>query len=503
MDTTTEELPLDISIEDAGPSAKQLSITIPAATVDEKIEESFGMLQMQSHMKGFRKGRAPRSLLEKRFGGDVMNEARGQLISTAYQQAIGQNELQVIGEPQFPDELADQSLERGTPYAFTVTIEVVPEFEMPELEGVSIKKPIFEIEDAHVDQETKRLQYRLGTPEQVTDSFQPLDRIVGQAVVTLEGHEGNYYEAEQALIVFPAEEDDGKGPVLGLLIEDLATTLTGTSVGDSIAFETTGPPSHEREEVRGKKLAITFDIKDAERITPRETGELCETLGLENEDMLKERVRFELESRRDEEQRTAEREQVYEYLLENTTMELPEKISEAQVASTIERQRMELLYKGEDPEQVELRLAEIRGQTEQQALNRLKLLFVMSKVARNFEIEVNEQEVNGRIAMIARQRGERPEKIREELTQSGGIQEVARQVAEHKAADRIVDQAKITEVPAAEWNDSARDKAAGSPATAKKKTKKSPAKKAAAKKSASKKTGSKKTASKKTGKKSS
>jgi trigger factor len=159
---------------------------------------------------------------------------------------------------------------------------------------------------------------------------------------------------------------------------------------------------------------------------------------------------------------------VYEYLLENTTMDLPKKISESQVTSTIERQRMELLYRGEDPESVEKRLAEIRAQTEEQALNRLKLLFVMNKVARDFSIEVNENEINGRIAMIARQKGERPEKVREELTQSGAINEVARQIAEHKAADRIVDQAAVTEIPAEEWNEIAQSKAAGGSTPSKK-----------------------------------
>ena len=103
------------------------------------------------------------------------------------------------------------------------------------------------------------------------------------------------------------------------------------------------------------------------------------------------RVRLELETRRDAEQRNAEREQVYEYLLDNTTLALPERMSEAQVARTIERQRMEMLYRGDDPETVETRLAEMRSQTEDQALNRLKLLFIMDEVARRFEIQVARQ----------------------------------------------------------------------------------------------------------------
>lgn len=496
METVENELPIDIAIENSGPSAKLISITIPSETVDEKIEESLGVLRDQAQMKGFRKGRAPRALLERRFGTDLLNEARGQLISTAYQQAIAKHELQVIGEPQFPDELAEQMLERGSSYAFTVTVEVVPDFDVPSLTDVPIKKPMFEITDDHIDVELTRIRYRFGTPSKIKGDFEPLDRMAGRAEVYIEGQDEIFFETDQTLVVMPAEEDEGKGPVLGLLIEDLSERLAGASVGDTLEFTTVGPPAHEREEVRGKNVTIKFTINEAERITPIELAEACQAFGLENEEMLKERVKLELETRRDEEQRNAEREQVYEYLLENTSMDLPEKISESQVASTIERQRMEMLYRGMEPVDVEKRLAEIRSQTEEQALNRLKLLFIMNKVARDFEIEVNESEVNGRIAMIARQRGERPDKVRSELTQSGGIQEVARQIADHKAADRIVDQAKVTEIPAEEWNKLAQSKTDERRAAPTKKKK-------ASGETKSKATSKKKTAKKKTTKKSS
>ena len=495
---TADQLELDVVIEDGGTSAKKVTITIPADAVDEKIEYSFGTLQDQAQMRGFRKGHAPRQLLEKRFGKDLLLEARGQLIGAAYQQAIEEKELKVIGEPEFPDELADQSLERGKPFTFSFTVEVVPEFDLPELQDVAVKKPVIEIGDSHVDEELERLRYRMGTPERITGPFEALDRMVGTAKVTVEDHEGTFFETEGALITVPGPDDEGKGPVLGLMIDDLLSAVEGKSTGDSIELETVGPPAHEREEIRGKKVTINYDIDDAERITPLEIDEVPAQLGLEGTDMLKERVRLELETRRDSEQRNAEREQVYEYLLENTSFELPARMSEAQITRTIERQRMEMLYRGMEPDQVEMRLAEIRGQAEEHALNRLKLQFIMARVAQNFEIQVTEEEINGRIAGIARQRGERPDQVRTELAKTGAINEVAAQILEHKAADRIVDMAKVTEVPAEEWNTEAQAKAAEK--TGKKKSSK---KKAASKKDDGDEKAAKKKTTKKTTKKSS
>ena len=509
MDTAAEELNIDVSIEEDGPSARKLTIKVPATTVDERIESAYGTLQMQAQLPGFRKGRAPRQLLEKRFGSQVIDEARGQMIMAAYQQAIQSHELKVVGDPEFDESLMEKKLERGTEFAFEVSVEVVPEFDMPELDGVKIQKPIFEIEDSHIDDEIDRLRYRFGSPEQITDGFEGLDRVVGKAVVDVEDHEGTFFETDKAVVVYPPEEDEGKGPVLGLMFDDLEKSLKGTKVGDEIVFKTVGPPAHERQELREKKITINFSIEDAERITPLETDTLTATLGLEDETMLRERIKLETETRRDQEQRAAEREQVFEYLLDNTSLDLPKRISEAQVARSIERQRMELLYRGEDPESVEKQLAEMRDQTQDQAINRLKLLFIMDKIARHFDIEVNDQEINGRIAMIARQRGERPEAVRAELQKSGGLQEVARQIVEHKAADRIVDQASVTDIPADEWNELAqkknqtrRGKSEGgeTPSTKKKTAKKKTAKKAESKGEASKKT-AKKTTKKKAKKK--
>ena len=147
MDTASEELDIDVSIEEDGPSARKLTIRIPSDVVDDRIESAYGTLQMQAQLPGFRKGKAPRQLLEKRFGTQVIDEARGQLIMGAYQQAIQSNELKVVGEPEFDESLMDQALERGTEFSFEVSVDVVPEFEMPSLEKVEISdEPI--VQDA-------------------------------------------------------------------------------------------------------------------------------------------------------------------------------------------------------------------------------------------------------------------------------------------------------------------------------------------------------------------
>ncbi len=442
-----------VEITETGPCTRSLTITIPASVIDERLEMQLGTLATEAALPGFRKGRVPRALLEKRFGENVRTETRGQLISDAFQKAVEANEIQIIGDPDFGDPESIPPLEPGKDLVLTVSLEVIPDFELPDLEGVPVTKPIMDVTDEMIDAEVVRNSYRFGTPARITGPFEPLDRMVGAVVVRVEGNDEPFFEHEKAVAVVPAEEDEGKGQFLGLLVEDLATHLGGKSVGDVIEFETVGPESFEREDIRGKKISVRFEVTDAERVAPLETAELVERFGLDDETGLKEQIRLALENRRDAEQRSAEREQVYEWLLENISFEVPPKVSEAQAANLVEQQRMELLGRGLDEDQVELRLAEQRSESERFSKDRLRLMFIMAKVAKHFEVQVGEAEINGRIAEIAAAQRVRPEEVRSELAKTGRIREVAMSIQQSKAADRIVDTAKVTEMPADDWNE--------------------------------------------------
>ena len=145
------------------------------------------------------------------------------------------------------------------------------------------------------------------------------------------------------------------------------------------------------------------------------------------------------------------RQQLYDYLAKSVDFELPKKLSAAQASRNLERQRIELLERGLMQTEVEEKLAEMREDSEANTQLRLKLFFVMHRLADNFEIEVSEQEINGRIASIAAQRGVRPDQIRSELSQAGRLADVSRVIREHKAADQAIAGAKIVEIPAEEW----------------------------------------------------
>lgn len=451
--TTDTDNANDIKIEDVGPAKKRLTITVPAESINERIGASMETLAAQTALPGFRKGRAPKALLQRRFGTAVREETRNQLIADAYAQAIEKHELRPVGDPEPATSLDEIVLEEGKPLTFSVEVEVVPEFDLPELEGIEIKRPILEITDEHIENEVQRQRMNFGEVKEIEADFTKNDRVLTYATATRKGEEAPFFQHDDVLVVHPGDDDGGQGQVLGLLVDGLADILKGKRVGDTIELDMKVPDGHEREDIRGKDIHIVLQIRRAERIIPAETQAVVEQYGLAGEDVLREQIKMALDQRLQQEQLNAMREQLYDHLADSVDFDLPENLSASQADRIVKQHEIELLYRGLSPEEVEQALARTRSQSGDIARRRLKLFFLLQRLSQHFNIEVSEQEINGRIAGIAAQRGVRPEQLRNDLAQAGRLAEIGMQIREHKTADRIIGQAKVSDITAKQWQE--------------------------------------------------
>src|SRR5687767_6933230 len=157
-----------IKVEDAGPATKKVSIEIPRERIEAKLQEQFKELRQQAAIPGFRPGHAPQKLIEKRFSTDVKDQVRRQLISESYQQAVEKNNLQVIGEPEFDDPEKIALPEEGS-LTYSFQVEVQPEFAVPDLAGLKIRRPKVNISDDNVEQAMNNLREQQGTLVPIED----------------------------------------------------------------------------------------------------------------------------------------------------------------------------------------------------------------------------------------------------------------------------------------------------------------------------------------------
>jgi trigger factor len=450
-DEGATKLEQTVTVEDSGPARKALTIEIPESRIKEKIESSFVRLRDDAVLPGFRRGRAPQRLLEKRFGTSVRDDVKGQLLSESYTAAIEEHKLDVIGEPDIKD--ADKiTLPESGPLKFRVEVEVSPTVELPSLEGIEVNKTKRDVTDEQITGEIERLRERYGRAAEVSGEAAENDYIKADVRILAGENAGDDAEVLQHLpetyVQVSGESREFKGHVAGIVVQALGKQLAGKKVGETVRISQSGPQGHENEKIKGQPITILIRIDKIERLEPAPLDQLLPQLGMENEQALRDRVRQMLEDRRNKQQQGELHQQVADYLLEKVDLTLPEGITGRQSARVLRRRALEMAYQGVGEQEIEQKIAEMRSTSEEDARRQLKLFFILDTAAKQLDVDVSEQEINGRIAMMAMQQGRRPEKLRQQMQRSGEVEHLYLQIREQKVLDKIIEKAKINEVDA-------------------------------------------------------
>jgi len=430
---TTEQAEFEypIKVEEAGPGTKKISVEIPRQRIDDAIKKQFTDLRKQAALPGFRVGRAPARLIEKRFATDVRDEVRRSLISESYQQAIEKNKLEVIGEPEFEDIEKAQLPEQGS-LNYTFQVEVQPEFTLPDVAQITVKKPKIDIKEENVDQAMKNLREQQGTLVPVEDrGVEEGDYLLSDVHVKFEGTVVAHQHDAQ-LVARP-------GRIGGVQIDDLAARLAGLKPGETKTFTVTAPDTHPEEKLRGKELEVEVALKDLKRLELATVNEqFLAELGFEKEEELRAALREQMQEKIDSDVQQAMREQVAKHLLDAVNFELPAKMSARQVDRVVNRRAMDLLMRGMPREQVEANVEALKQGADEEARRELKLFFILQKLAADLNVDVDEGELNGRIAYLAAQRNQRPEAMKKEMSNNGQLVQMYIQLREQKAIDEVL-----------------------------------------------------------------
>jgi trigger factor len=428
-----------ITIEDAGPGAKKVSVEIPRDRIEAKMEEQFKELRQQAAIPGFRPGHAPQKLIEKRFAPDVKEQVRRTLISESYEQAVEKNKLQVIGEPEFDNPETIELPEEGN-FTYSFQVEVQPEFTLPEMSQLKVRRPQIQISDDNIDQAMNNLREQQGTLIPVEDrGVESKDYLTADVHVKVDGNVVAHQHDSQ-IIARP-------GRVAGIQVDDLDKQLEGMKIGEKKTLTLKAPDTHPSEAIRGKDVEVEIELKDLKRLELAEvTPEFLADLGFDNENGLRDALRQQMEEKITYDVQQAMREQVNRFLLDNVQIDLPSKLSDRQADRVVSRRAIDLMMRGMPREQVEANVERLRHGAKDEGVRELKLFFILQRIATDMNVDVDEAELNGRIAMLAAQRGRRPEKMKQEMAKDGTLANMYVQMREQKAVDRLLAQAQVEEV---------------------------------------------------------
>jgi trigger factor len=440
--TEEQDFQYNVKVEDLGPATKKISIEIPEDRIQERVKEQFKEIRSQAAIPGFRPGHAPQKLIEKKFATDVKDQVRRTLVSESYEQALEKNNLSVLGEPEFENADAIQLPDAG-PMNFSFTVEVQPEFSIPDLKGVKVKRPRIDVKDENVDQAMQNLREQQGSLMPVEDrGVQAKDYLLADVHVKADGNVlGHQHDAQ--IVARP-------GRIGGIQVDDLDKQLEGLKPGETRTIKAHAPDTHPNDQLKGKDVEIEVALKDLKHLELAEINQaFLDDLGFKDEAELRDALKEQMVERIGYDVQQALREQVSKHLLETIHFDLPAKLSGKQADRVVNRRAMDLMMRGMGRDQIEANLEKLRAGADEEAARELKLFFILQKLSQDLGVEVDEAELNGRIAMLAAQRGRRPEKLKQDMAKDGTLANLFLQMREQKAIDMVLETATIEEVEVA------------------------------------------------------
>jgi len=451
-----EELKKEIKSEarDIGLLRKELRITVPAKIITDHMDHNYAELMHDAFVPGFRKGRAPRRLIEKRFGAEVRQSLTSSVVAQSFFAAVENQSLDVLGDPLFSipvdsgtklmdidEALQHLKLPEAGDFSYVCELELKPKFELPELKGIPIKTPQVEVTDAMVDEQVLQRRKIRGRVEPVSaGTAEKDDMVIADVTLTVDGQEVKR-EENVTIGVRPARLE-------GIALHTLDQVLTGVAPGETRTAECTIPDDFERSDLRGKPGQFTFKVHELKRLVPEALPEFLKAWGFDDEAEARRSFRQELETEHEQLVERAKKAQVEQYLLERTTLDLPQDFSTRQTERAVLRRVVELQQRGMPMTDIEANIDELRTSAKGQVANGLKLGFIFEKVAEQLEVNVTDEEVNTEIARIARLYNRRFDRIRDELQARGSLDQLVEQIRQNKCVDQLLAQATLEDASA-------------------------------------------------------
>ena len=416
---------------------RELDLEIPAEEVSratEKVAKDFAKI---ARVPGFRPGKAPISLIKRRFADDIKGEVLQTLVPEHVEKAVAEQKLTPVSQPQV-DKL---EYNEGQPLKFRASFEVLPEFSLGEYKNLEIEMPEMAINDESVANTLKEMQQRAAAFAPVEGRAVQNDDFVQVKLLGAPEGGGEPLQAESVLCHVGAEET----------MEPFNENLRGANVGDHKNFDVEYPADYPDAKLAGKKFHYSVDVlgiktKKLPELNDEFAKDVSDSTTL---DELKTKVREGLEHERDHRQKELQREKVLAELVKLHDFPVPESLVEHQMDVRLERVVRSLAQQGVDPRAVNVDWVSLRKRQEERAKDDVKAELVIDRIATEEKIEVADEELDHELEHMGSHSGESAEAIRARLTKQGALDRMKAKLRSDKTVDWLAQNARVKTVAAA------------------------------------------------------
>jgi trigger factor len=435
---------VNITVENLAPCRKLLRVELDAKSVDEIFDAITKDYQKQASLPGFRPGKAPRDMVAKKYEAEILDDARRKLIGESYRKALDEKKIAVISQP----DIEEIQFGRGQNLLFAATIETAPEFQLPEYKGLTVKREIKSVSDADVERALNLLAQQHTKFETAARELKMGDVAVVNYTGTSDGKP--LTEIAPTAKGLTEQKNFWVDVAPGTFIAGFAEQLIGAKAGDKRTVDIDFPADFVTKELAGKKGVFEVEVVEVkEKVLPPVDDALAKIFGAENLEKLNAGVRVDLENELKFSQTKSVRNQLIGALIAQSNFDLPESAVAQETKNAVYNIVQENTKRGVGRELIEKEKDKIYSAAATSAKDRVKMAFLIQRIAEKEDIKVSQEEVLRQIQSMSAAYQIPPDKLVKDLQKRNGINELYDQIAQEKVLVFLENNAKIENVPAA------------------------------------------------------
>lgn len=436
---------VNVSVEQLGPCKRLIRVEIDNSEVSGAFDKTLAKFQKMAKLPGFRNGKAPKSMILKKYSEEVRDEVKEELYRKAYRHAVDQEKLVVVNQLDFEE----VQFEEGKPFICAITLEIQPVFDLPAYKGIKLKKFKNEVDDETVERIIKDTRNRRAKYEAVDRPAEESDFVVISYVGECEG--------KKLTEINPAFKTLGQSEKYWLelgkewLAPGFNEGLIGAVVDETRQVEVTFPDDFMIEQVRNKPGKYEVKVLEVKtKVLPEMDQAFFEDLGYESLEDMTGKVRERVSEQMNKNSQEWIISQVVGHLLSGAAFELPEDLlrdkTREEMHGVIERARSG----GDSDEDIEAKKEEIAAESKQRASEILKMDFLIRRIAEDENIKVSNDELNSQLYYLGLQQGVKPKKMREWVEETRVDSYMFKEILKAKTLRFIESNAEIEEVSTAD-----------------------------------------------------
>jgi trigger factor len=384
---------MQVTVNEVGGLTKKLKVVLPKEEVSKELDAGFRKVKNEAKIKGFRRGKVPRHILEKTYGQQVRAEVAEKLVQATYFDAVEKEKLDVVAHP----EIKTPVFEEDGSFSYEAEVDTRPQFELADYKGVEIEKEEVAVTEEEINSEIEKLRKEMAPLRSVED------RPVQEGDIAIVDFDG-FHEGEQMNQVHGENVNVDVGT--GRHGQEFENKLIGMKKGDESSVEVDFTPDSPNPVLAGKKVEFRIKVNDIkERVLPELDDEFAKDAGDEfnSFEALKSHIREKLQAEKEQAQEGDISDRIMAKLIEMNQFDVPSRLVQYEINEYIKQTEETLKRGGLSLETAGINRAEAEERYRETAVKRVRGDFILKKIAELEEIKVLDEDIDSGFARIAQQ----------------------------------------------------------------------------------------------------